>query len=497
VVDASITLARNAREGALRLVEGLADDARDVVRDARALHHAAREEATRIRAAGRAIPRSARVASELLRLAAGYRLEAVVRPAREVLGGTGAAEMARERLHSLGAERLHALCVELRGGILKVGQFASTRIDLLPPAYAKALARLQDRVPALPVGAMRTRIRDELGSRAGLLVDLEEEALAAASLAQVHGARLADGSRLAVKVQIPGIEAVVAADLAALRLAVPALSDLLPGLDLETFVRELSRAVSAELDYSNEARSASAFAAAFAGDPDVAVPHIYPELSSKRVLVMERLDGTRLSEWLEATVTRGERGAQERDRLLGILLRVYCAQVLDHGMLQADPHPGNFLVLPGREGPRLGLLDFGCVQEYTPERRRTWAQLGLAVLARDEARLRRLFVEAGFQSREDDLGSLQGFAELLLERFREGALAGDEASAQARMLQAFALVRENPVVRVPRDFVALGRVFAALGGLVLRWRPRIDLFATLAPRLLRAAAPPVNPATSV
>jgi len=175
VVDASIMLVRNAQQGALRLVEGISDDARDVVREARALHQAARREATRIRAAGRAIPRSARVASELLRLAAAYRLDAAVRPAREVLGGARAAETARERLHGMSAERLHALCVELRGGVLKLGQFASTRVDLLPPAYAKALARLQDQVPALPGEAIRTRIRQELGERAELLLDLEQQ----------------------------------------------------------------------------------------------------------------------------------------------------------------------------------------------------------------------------------------------------------------------------------------------------------------------------------
>jgi ubiquinone biosynthesis protein len=489
VIDASIMLVRNAREGALRLVEGITDDARDVVREARALRQVAHHEATRIRDAGRAIPRGARVASELLRLVATYRLDAAVRPARDVFRGVRAGEMARERLHRLSAERLHALCVELRGGVLKVGQFASTRVDLLPPAYAKALSRLQDQVPPLPAEAMRARITDELGARAQLLEGLEQEALAAASLAQVHGAKLADGSRVAVKVQIPGIESVVAADLAALRVAAPALSDLIPGVDLATFVRELSSAVSAELDYRSEAESAEAFGAAFAGDPEVVVPRIYPDLSSQRVLVMERLDGERLPDWLEATSTRGEAGARERDQLLGILLRVYCSQVLEHGLLQADPHPGNFLVLPGRQGPRLGLLDFGCVQRYTPERRRTWAQLGLAILARDEARLGRLFVEAGFQSREDDLESLRGFAELLLERFRDGVSLEGGEGAQARLLEAFALLRDNPVVRVPADFVALGRVFAALGGLVLRWRPRVDLFATLAPRLLGAAAP--------
>jgi len=486
VIDASISLVRNAREGALRLVEGISDDAREVAREARALHRAAREEATRIRVVGQAIPRGARVAGELLRVAAAYRLDAAVRPARAVFRGARAGEIARERLHHSNAERLHALCVQLRGGVLKVGQFASTRVDLLPPAYAKAFGRLQDQVPPLPISAMRARIAEELGPRARLLQGLEEEALAAASLAQVHGARLADGSRVAVKVQIPGIESVVAADLAALRVAAPAVSDLVPGVELTTFVRELSSAVWAELDYTNEARSAAAFAAAFAGDPEVVVPRIYPELSSERVLVMERLDGERLPDWLEATLLRGEAGARERDQLLGILLRVYCSQVLEHGLLQADPHPGNFLVLPGPQGPRLALLDFGCVQEYTAERRRTWAQLGLAILARDEERLGQLFAEAGFHSREDDLESLRGFAELLLERFRQG-MPLEGGDAQARLFEAFGLLREHPVIRIPADFVALGRVFAALGGLLLHWRPRLDLFATLGPRLLAAA----------
>jgi hypothetical protein len=106
VIDASIVLVRNAREGALRLVEGITDDARDVVREARALRQVARHEATRIRDAGRAIPRGARVASELLRLVAAYRLDAAVRPARDVFRGVRAGELARERLHRLSAERL-------------------------------------------------------------------------------------------------------------------------------------------------------------------------------------------------------------------------------------------------------------------------------------------------------------------------------------------------------------------------------------------------------
>lgn len=459
-----------------RLVADAARDARVVAADAAELWDAMAAGAQGLSRAVRGAPRFARVAGELLRLAAAYRWHAA----------SGAGDL--ESLHQRHAERLHALCVELRGGVLKVGQFASSRMDLLPDAYVAALSRLQDRVPAAPLEAILERLAEEYGSDLAHFARFEPQPLAAASLAQVHAATLADDAPVAVKIQLPGIEQLVEVDLAALRLVAPALREQIPFLDLETFAAELSRAVRAELDYRAEAAHAAAFAAAFAAADDVIVPRVHAALSTERVLVLERIEGVRLADYLDACETRGAAGAADRDRLFATLIRCVCAQVLEHGLLHADPHPGNFLVVDGPPGPRLALLDFGCVQTYAPARRRAYAGLGLAVLGGDATRMAEHFAAMGFRTRSGDDAALRAFADLLLQAFR---VDGDDPLAALRPDEALArilrLTRDNPIVAVPPDFVLLGRVFATLGGLLVRYRPQVNLFQILLPFLLRAA----------
>jgi ubiquinone biosynthesis protein len=411
--------------------------------------------------------------------------EARLRPRSE-----SAEQGALERLHERGAERIYRLCVELRGGVLKLGQLASSRMDLLPHAYVAALSRLQDRVPPVSREHMAARLRDELGAPPReVFAAFEDEPLAAASLAQVHAARLADGTEVAVKALVPGIEEIVAADLAALRIAVPALGDLLAWVDLATVVDELERTLNSELDYAGEARHAAAFAACFAGDDEIVVPRVHLERSTRRVLVMDRIHGERLTDYLDRCEARGAEGEADRDRIVSILLRAFCDQVLHHGLMQADPHPGNFLVVEGGDGPRLALLDFGCVRAYPPERRRAYADLALSVLAGSPARTAELLAAAGFSSRDGHPAALHVFAEMMLEAFRENATFDASAIDPGARLERFLeLTRENPIAAIPEDFVLLARVFAALGGLLLRYRPRVNLFQILVPRLAAAAA---------
>jgi predicted unusual protein kinase regulating ubiquinone biosynthesis (AarF/ABC1/UbiB family) len=315
----------------------------------------------------------------------------------------------------------------------------------------------------------------------------EETALAAASLAQVHGATLADGTRVAVKVQVPGVEDTVEVDLTALRILAQALRDVLPQIDLPTIADELSRSVVAELDYLDEAAHGEAVRRDFAGDADVLVPHVHRELSTSRLLVLERVDGQRLVEFLDGCETRGD--AAGRDAVLGTLVRVYCAQLLAHGRFQADAHPGNFLVVPGSDGgrPRLALLDFGCTVELAPEVRRAWAGLTAAIVAGDGARTAQLLVALGFATSDGNTAPLVEFAEMLMGAFRRGADLG-AIDPRAQIEQAMAAARANPVVRIPRDFVLIGRVLASVGGLLMRYRPRLDLFSTILPYLAAAAA---------
>jgi predicted unusual protein kinase regulating ubiquinone biosynthesis (AarF/ABC1/UbiB family) len=469
-----------------RLTTDVVRDAVTVADEATDLWEAVTARATEVSLALRGTPRFARVAGEMLRVIAAYRWHA----ATGDLFTDATREESQAALHERSAERLYDLCIELRGGVLKLGQFASSRMDLLPDAYVTALSRLQDRVPPAPLVAILDRIADELGGDlAAHFSRFDAAPLAAASLAQVHAAALADDTPVAVKVQLPEIEQLVEIDLTALQMLVPALRDLLPFMDLDTFAAELSRAVRAELDYRAEAAHAAAFADAFAADADVVVPRVHTAHSSQRVLVLEHLAGTRLTDYLDACELRGAEGARDRDRLFTVLIRAFCAQVLQHGLLHADPHPGNFLVLDGEAGPRLALLDFGCVQTYPAERRRAYANLCLAILAGDTARMADLFGVMGFATRNGDDASLRAFADLLLDAFRADTdrplAAIDPSEALERILR---LTRDNPIVAVPSDFVLLGRVFATLGGLLMRYRPQVNLFQILVPYVMQATA---------
>lgn len=473
------------------LVDDLATDSAAVAREAERLRDAAYDRSQTLRDAVRAAPRFGRIVSEALLLVAAYRLHALTRgPGAEILGDV-AADSARARLDREGARRIHDLCVDLRGGVLKLGQLASARIDLLPDAYARELGRLQDRVPPVGFEAIRDAVESALGAPLDALFEsFDRTPLAAASLAQVHGAVLPGGLRVAVKVLVPGIEDVVETDLAALRVVVPALREVWPRADLETLTRELGRSLRAELDLVGEAVSATRFARESAGDAGVVVPKVHPERSAGRVLCLERIDGARLPDWLEACDARGERGLAERDRLLEILVRSTSAQILARGFLHADPHPGNFLVVEKPEGPDLAILDFGAVLEIPPSRRRAWASLVLAGVARDVPATLSLLEELGFSSHGDP-EALQAFAARLVAAVGPGgALSPGATDAEARLRTLLELLHDSPIVGIPPDAVLLGRVMAALGGVLVRYRPRFDLFGAVAPFLLRAATSP-------
>jgi len=478
VAGASVELAAHVVEHVERLVVGVVIDSREVAEQSEALYRIAAQRAAALHGMLRATPRFARVTSEVLRVIAAYRVQ---RTRDELLAPERVAQE-RERLHRWAAERLYELCVELRGGVLKVGQFASTRMDLLPAPYVEALSRLQDRVPPVPFAAVSERVEAELGAPLDtLFATFDAQPIAAASLAQVHGATLADGSRVAVKVQVPGIEDVVEADLAALTVLAGMLRDVFPQLDLASIAAELARSVRAELDYAREARQARAFADAFASDPRVVVPRLYDALCTPRVLVMERIDGEPLVQFLDACERDVAAGASRRDHLLATLIDVTCAQVLRHGRFQGDPHPGNYLV---GAGDRLVLLDFGASYELAPSVQRAYGELARAVLLGDGARAAALLDELGFGTASGDPADLVPVAEQVLELFRKGvadSLAGVDPERSAAAL--LAAIEANPAVRVPGHFVLLGRVFASLGGLLLRYRPQIALFAILAPHL--------------
>ena len=483
LADASVTLAANLLGHVGHLVDEVVSDSLDIAEAAEGFYTATLDGAAALRDAARATPRFLRIATDLLWIATAYRIHQ--NRAEFLTPDAVAANFAR--LHRDSAQRLYALCVELRGGLIKFGQFASSRMDLLPQAYIDSLSLLQDRVPSIPVDAIVERIEEELGSPLDeLFASFECEPIATASLAQVHGAVLKDGTRVVVKVQLPGIDELIESDLTALRILSRSLHDVVPQVDLLTVAKELTRSVREELDFEAEARHARCFAEQFAGDPDIVIPKVFEKYSSRCVLTLARLDGQRLVSYLDACETRGETGGAERDRLFTILVRSFCAQILAHGRFHADSHPGNFLVL---DGARLGIVDFGSVKVFTPAVRKAYAALASAILYGDGPEMARILETVGFKTRHGATDGLQRSAEMFLEIFRpDAALDAIATNASERFEKLLHAIYEQPIVQIPQDFVLLGRVLATLGGLVMRYHPRSNFYEILVPYMQNALA---------
>ncbi|WP_406440334.1 AarF/ABC1/UbiB kinase family protein [Streptomyces sp. NBC_00631] len=272
------------------------------------------------------------------------------------------AEIVGRELQQRTAEQLFKVLGELKGGAMKFGQALSVFESALPEEvagpYRAALTKLQDAAPPMPTRTVHSVLAERLGEDwRELFLEFEDKPSAAASIGQVHRAVWQDGRAVAVKVQYPGAGEALLSDLGQLSRFARLLGPLIPGMDIKPLIAELRDRVSEELDYSLEAQAQAAHAAEFVGDPDVVVPAVVHQCD--QVLVTEWIDGIPLSEIISG-------GTQEqRDRAGQLLARFLFSGPARTGLLHADPHPGNFRLLPGEpedeEEWRLGVLDFGTV----------------------------------------------------------------------------------------------------------------------------------------
>jgi predicted unusual protein kinase regulating ubiquinone biosynthesis (AarF/ABC1/UbiB family) len=448
----------------------LARDVGAVSRDASAF---ARDAATSASAAAeqvaglyRATPRAARLAQVAAGLLARQRWLRLAAAAR------GEATLSDEDQRDL-ARRATAHAAQLRGGVAKLGQLASCRPDLVGAIWARELATLQDDVPPVATAAIKARIEAELGRPlAEVFADVDDVPLAAASLAQVHGGHLLDGTAVAIKVQVPGIEDVIDADVAALRALATTVGEL-PGTDVAMLTDELARALTAELDYRAEACALTQFA-----DAGVVVPRPIAAASTGRVLTMTRLDGERLTAHLDRLTAAGDLAA--RDRVLAALVGELAAQILVRGHVHGDPHPGNILVTADGQ---LAMLDFGCTLTLAPAERAAYARLVIAVAGGNTAAAARELAALGFVA--DDPARLVELTSSLIGALRPGAAAAD-LDWEAAFASQLATARALGGLTIPRSFVLLGRVLATVAGLLATYRPELHLHPLIAPHLMAA-----------
>jgi predicted unusual protein kinase regulating ubiquinone biosynthesis (AarF/ABC1/UbiB family) len=299
------------------------------------------------------------------------------------------------------ARRFRELAVRMGGVMIKLGQFLSTRVDVLPPEITEELAGLQDEVPPVPFDQIRGVIDAELTNAAAHFADIRAEPLAAASLGQAHFAWLASNSQrpVVIKVQRPGIEGIVRTDLAALRVVARWTMRYPPirrRANVPALLEEFAATLWEELDYISEADNAVRFAEIFAGQPDILIPIAFRQHSTGRVLVLEDVSGIKVND-VEALVAAGVNTAHVARRLMD----AYFRQIFHEGFFHADPHPGNLFIIPeplpaGEEDIqdrpfRLAFVDFGMVGHVEELMGQNLKQLLIGVSRRDARTLTEAF----------------------------------------------------------------------------------------------------------
>jgi predicted unusual protein kinase regulating ubiquinone biosynthesis (AarF/ABC1/UbiB family) len=388
------------------------------------------------------------------------------------------------------ARALYRSAVRLQGMLIKACQFIATRADVLPDAWVNTLSGLHDHVPPRPFAAIRERVERELGRPLDdVFAEFDPRPLASASLAQVHAARLHDGRRCAVKVQYPGIEGIVRADLRNLAVILRVLAWLEHDFDFRVLMREAFKYIPMELDFEHEADNCETIARNLAARADVVVPRVYREFSTRRVLVMELIEGIKITD-----VAALERAGIDKRAVAQKLMEVFCEQVLRDGFFHADPHPGNVMVQPG---PRLVLLDFGLAKDFPPRFRDGIVRLTFSILTVDNAGIAAAFEQLGFRTRDGSPETLITLANLLLgNTIRRGRAYADKQLIEEFSEELPRALRVNPIVEVPADVLLVTRVMGLLSGLGKTLDSRVDLFATIMPYAQRLLAPAAGAASA-
>ena len=290
------------------------------------------------------------------------------------------------------------LLVDLGPAFIKAGQALSTRPDIVPPVLLEELAQLQDQLPGFNSDLAMACIEDDLGAPVEEIYEsLDRDPISAASLGQVHRGVLKGGQAVAVKVQRPGLREQITLDLYIVRNIAAWLNRNI-GLirsDLVALIDELGRRVFEEMDYLNEAGNAEKFRDLHSHNPRIAVPTIYREATSRRVLTMEWIDGVKLTN-LEAVRALGI----DPDDMVEVGVSCSLQQLLEHGFFHADPHPGNLLAL---EDGRLCYLDFGMMSEVSRESRTGLIQAVVHLVNRNFSKLSKDFVTLGFLAEDVNL----------------------------------------------------------------------------------------------
>jgi len=383
-------------------------------------------------------------------------------------------------------QRLRLAFEELGPTFVKLGQMLSLREDMLPPKWTAELARLRASAAPLPFAEILPVIETALGRPySEVFTDLEREPAGAASIAQVHRARLHDGRAVVLKVRRPGIEAKVEADLRLLAQLAQLVANEVPEARRYQPVRvveEFRRSLMRELDLAAEARNIERFARNFRGEPNVLIPQVFPQWTSELMNVQEHIDGISGED-----VAAVERAGLDLKLLAGRGVDSVLKMILEDGFFHADPHPGNVIYLPGN---RIAMIDFGMAGRLSPARRNQIIDLLSGIARRESEPMLEVLLEwAGDEAVDEerlaaDVDELvSDYAELPLREIRVGELVG----------RITTMMREHGTV-LPSDLTLLFKALITLEGLGRKYDPDFVMVDRLKPFVERAMAARYAPA---
>jgi ubiquinone biosynthesis protein len=376
------------------------------------------------------------------------------------------------------AERVRRVLEELGPTFVKLGQVLATRVDMFSPEWIREFEKLQDAVPPVPFEQLREQLEEDLGAAPGdVFADLEVEALAGGSIAQVHRARLKDGTPVVLKVRRPGIRATVEADLRLFdRLASLAEKELpeVQRFRPRQMLRQLEKSLRGELDLVHEARNAERLAVALGDTSALVVPGIYWKWTCERLNVQDFVDGVPGHD-----VAGARRAGLDLKELAHLGSNAILKMVLEDGFFHADPHPGNVFFL---QGGRIALIDFGMVGRLSEARRSEVVDLLMGLVEKDSERVAAILENWGDDA-IPDAEVLAADVEGLLDEYHGRPLK--EVPFGAILVEVLELLRHQGLV-LPADLALLFKVLFTLESFGLRLDPEFNMAVEAEPFLRRA-----------